>query len=322
MTEFQPSPADARTAAEPPAEGEPPARGLIRRVALWVTIGVLIVGAVLGGVFIIVGGQSGIIGRAFLTLLLVGLFALAVLADSAAPDGPNHRWYLPTSTLLNVLLLVIGLIKVWNGPLQPGDTTDGGVWATQISRWIGLVVIVRVALLITQLYVPAFVTRAKNSATRLAGQITVALIWLTALVYVVPLSFPVLTAVGGRSGYPDWWWRISGAAALVAAVCVVIPLVVRAFEPKPARPAVGAFAPPAAASGSTPVYGQSLDYARQQAAWQQYEEQKRAWEALVAQQAGGHPAEAPGPAGSASGASPAAPPAPVIEQPPRPPLPH
>jgi hypothetical protein len=268
MTQFQQVPQTSTSDDVAAQSAASVSRSRIRTIALWVTIGVLIAGALLGGVFIIVGGQSAVIGRAFLTLLLVGLFAVGVLIDGAAPDGPNQRWYLPVSTLLNVLLLVIGLIKVWNGPLQPADTADGGVWFAQISRWFGLVAIVRIALLVTQLYVPAFVVRAKSSVTRLAGHITVALIWLTALVYVIPLSFPNLTPIGIHGGYADWWWRISGATALVAAVCVVIPLVVRAFEPKPLRPVPGVTR--GYGYEQAPVYGQTAAPADAQA---QYAEQ-------------------------------------------------
>lgn len=269
-------------AGETRADDSVPAASRARAVALWVTVGVLIAGAVLSGVFIIVDNQSGVVGRAFLTLLLVGLFGVAVLIDGQAAQGPNHRWYLPTSTLLNVFLLVLGLIKIWNGPLQPGDTARDDIWAEQISRWLGDVVIVRLALLITQLYVPPFVVRAKNSITRLAGQISVCLVWLTALVYIVPLSFPDLNDLGVPH-YAGWWWRISGATALVAGVCVVIPLVVRAFEPKAPRPV--APEPQAAAP---------LARAQQQEAWRHYEEQKREWEAyLAARKAAAQPPAVP-----------------------------
>jgi len=244
---------------------------------------VLIAGAVLGGIFIILGNQSGVVGRAFLTLLLVALFAAAVLIDDGAPDGPNRRWYLPVSTLLNVFLLVIGLIKVWNGPLQPSDTVSGDVWGEQIARWLGNVAIVRLALVGTQFYVPPFVARAKRRVSRLAGQITAGLVWLTALIYVVPLSFPNLRPLG-IAHYAGWWWRISGATALVAAVCVVIPLVVRAFEPKVARPL-----------RSRPQAAIPTGYAQQQQeAWRQYEQQKRAWdEYQAAQQAAAQSHAAP-----------------------------
>jgi hypothetical protein len=318
MTAFQPGPPSP---SDPPqtAHDEVLTRSRIRTVALWVTIGVLIAGAVLGGIFIILDEQSGIVGRAFMTLLLVGLFAVAVLIDGRVPEGEN-RWYLPTSMLLNVVLLIIGLIKVWNGPLQPADTTAFDVWWVQTWRWIGVVAIVRAALVITQFYVPPFLTRARSRITRLSAQITVGLIWLTALIYFVPLSFPNLEPLGLHD-YSRRWWSVSGATALVAAVVVVIPLVVRAFEPKPPRPRpeVVDYARLVPQSPA-PVVPQDLaaqQLAAQQEAWRQYEEQKRAWEAYQAQLA---QQQAQAPAEASAAQSPAAPEqqAPERQQPPLP----
>lgn len=221
-----------------PASGRPTR---MRAVALWLTIATLIAAALLGGVFIIIGDQANIAGRAWLTLLLVAAFAGTVVLDGAVSSGPN-RWYLPASTILDVVVVAIGLIKIWNGPLQPSDTADGGVWGAQFGRWLGVAALVRAALIITQLYWLHFVTRAKIAATRVAGRLTVVLVWLTALVFVIPLSFPNLRPLGA-SGYADWWWRIAGATALVMVVCVIIPLVVRAFEPKPPRQPRGPYPP-------------------------------------------------------------------------------
>jgi len=285
MSEFQPgrpSPSDSTETVH----DEVLTRSRIRTIALWVTIGVLIAGAVLGGVFIILDEQSGIVGRAFMTLLLVGLFAVAVLIDGRVPEGEN-RWYLPTSMLLNVVLLVIGLIKVWNGPLQPADTTAFDVWWVQTWRWIGVVAIVRAALVITQFYVPPFLTRAKSRITRLSAQITVGLIWLTALIYFVPLSFPNLEPLGLHD-YSRRWWSVSGATALVAAVVVVIPLVVRAFEPKPQK-TPPTYGPAAGLPSYTPASAAQQELAAQQQAWRDYEQKKREWDAYQAQLAAQEP---------------------------------
>ncbi|HEY0248338.1 MAG TPA: hypothetical protein VGC45_08745 [Gryllotalpicola sp.] len=232
----------------------------MRTAALWLTIGTLVAAAVLGGVFIIVGDQANIAGRAWLTLLLVVAFAGVVLLDGSNSDGPNH-WYLPASTLLDVFLVAIGLLKLWNGPLQPADTASGSVWSGQLALWVGAVAVVRIALLITQLYWLYVVARAKLPATRVTGMLTVALVWLTALVFVIPLSFPNLRPIG-LSGYADWWWRIAGATALVMAVSVVIPLVVRAFEPRPPRSASPPYPPqpPAGVPQQRPAYGQPPRY--------------------------------------------------------------
>ncbi|MEL5991332.1 hypothetical protein ACOKGD_01865 [Microbacterium phosphatis] len=236
----------AHPPAHDPAPGVSARQSLLRRATLWLTLGVLVAAAVLGGIFIIVGDQSGVAGRAWLTLLLVAGFAGMVLLDGAVGDGPN-KWYLAASTIINVLLLVVGLLKIWNGPLQPGDTVDADVWAGQIARWIGLVLLARLVLLITQVYVHRFITNGRSPVTRASAWVTLAFLWITALVWAIPLSFPNLEPLGIYGGYSDVWWRVAGATLLVAAVSAVVPVVVYAFSPKPAkapRPAP-MYAPPA-----------------------------------------------------------------------------
>ncbi|WP_434318794.1 hypothetical protein [Leifsonia sp. P73] len=198
-----------------------------RKAALFLTIVVLAVSAVFGAVLIVVGDQANIAGRAWLTLLLVGAFAGAVALDATVSDGPN-RWYLPASTITNAVLVAVGLLKLWNGALQPDDTSDALVWAVQFWRFVGVVVLARLALLLTQVYGLRFVTRATSRVSWIGGVVTLALAWATALVLALPAILPAAT-------WPDWWWRLASATTLVAAVAAVIPLLVRAFEAKPAE---------------------------------------------------------------------------------------
>lgn len=199
-------------------------------VSLYLTIGTLLAAAVLGGFFIIVGDQAAIAARAWLTLFLVVLFAGAVLLDASVSNGPN-RWYLPASTITNVVLVAVGLLKLWNGWLQPANTDDAWVWTEQMFRFFLVVLLLRLALLVTQLYGLHFVTRAKTQATRITSIVTLVLVWLTALVITIPAAFP-------EHDWPDWWWRIAGATTLVAVVATVIPIIIRAFEPKEPKPVV------------------------------------------------------------------------------------
>jgi len=228
-------------------------RSRTARVALWLSIGMLVAAALLGGFFIIVGDQANVAGRAWLTMLLVAVFAGTVLLDTTISDGPN-RWYLAASTIVNVVLVAIGLMKVWNGWLQPADTADPGVWAAQIGRFIAVVILLRLALLLTQLYGLYFVARAKKPATRISGIVTLIFVWATALVLSIPSAFP-------EPDWPDWWWRTAGATSLIAVVAAVIPLILRAFEPKEPRPAQPAYGQPPVQPGygqpgAQPGYGQ------------------------------------------------------------------
>lgn len=205
-----------------------PRRSRGASLALYLAIGTLIAAAVLGGFFIIVGDQANVAGRAWLTLLLVALFAGAVLLDGQVGDGPN-RWYIPASTIVNVAILAVGLLKLWNGWLQPDDTANAGVWALQAGRLLLIVVLLRLALLFTQFYGLSFVTRARSAISKVMAIVTIGLVWVTVLVLAIPAAFP-------EYAWPDWWWRIAGATALVAVVTTVIPLLVRAFEPKAPKP--------------------------------------------------------------------------------------
>ena len=209
-------------------------------LSLYLTIGTLLAAAVLGGFFIIVGDQAAIAARAWLTLLLVVLFAGSVLLDASVSNGPN-RWYLPASTITNVVLVAVGLLKLWNGWLQPADTADPWVWTEQMFRFVLVVLLLRLALLVTQLYGLHFVTRAKSQATRISSIVTLVLVWCTALIIAIPAAFPA-------PEWPDWWWRIAAATTLAAVVATVIPLIVRAFEPKEPGTAASQAAAPARAA--------------------------------------------------------------------------
>lgn len=222
-------------------------------MSLYLTIGTLLAAAVLGGYFIVVGDQAAIAARAWLTLLLVAVFAGSVLLDAAVSHGPN-RWYLPASTITNVVLVAVGLLKLWNGWLQPADTDDPFVWVWQMFLFCYVVVLLRLALLVTQLYGLHFVTRARTQVTRITSIATLVLVWITVLILAIPAAFP-------EADWSDWWWRLAGATTLVAVVATVIPIIVKAFEPKdaasstvatlPAAPAgARVMAEPAAPAGS------------------------------------------------------------------------
>ncbi|MFE4949477.1 hypothetical protein ACFQ9V_05155 [Leifsonia sp. NPDC056665] len=197
-----------------------------RKAALYLTIAVLAASAVFGAVLIVVGDQANIAGRAWMTLLLVGAFAGAVALDATVSSGPN-RWYLPASTITNAVLVAVGLLKLWNGILQHDDTADPLVWAVQFWRFVGVVALARLALLLTQVYGLRFVTRATSRVASIGGVVTLALAWATVLVLALPAILPAAI-------WPEWWWRLASATTLVAAVAAVIPLIVRAFDAKPA----------------------------------------------------------------------------------------
>jgi hypothetical protein len=216
-------------------------------------------------------------------------------------NGQN-RWYLGVSTIVNVVLVAIGLLKLWNGWLQPEDTAAASVWFVQSLRLVLIVVLLRLALLFTQLYGLYFVTRARSQVGRLMAIVTIGLVWITALILAIPAAFPA-------PEWPDWWWRVAGATTLVAVVTTVIPLILRAFEPKepkPPRPVV-----------QQPVYPAQQGYPVQQAPVQP----------APVQPAPGYYGQVPGqPAPVPQQVQPVPPGVPVqpqpVQQPPAPPVPQ
>jgi hypothetical protein len=231
MTTTPPSDGSAPEAPEAPVTPDLPVERRTRAatMSLFLAVGALVAAAALGGYFIIAGDQANVAGRAWLTLFLVGLFAGAVVLDANVSNGPN-RWYLGVSTIVNVVLVTIGLIKLWNGWLQPEDTAAASVWFAQTMRLVLIIVLFRLGVLFTQLYGLYFVTRARSQVGKVTALLTIGLAWVTALILAIPAAFP-------EPEWPDWWWRVAGAATLVAVVTTVIPLIVRAFEPKAPKPA-------------------------------------------------------------------------------------
>lgn len=302
--------------ATPPPDGtatEAPARRThAATAALYLAIGALVAAAALGAYFIIAGDQANVAGRAWLTLLLVALFAGAVVLDANVGNGPN-RWYLGVSTIVNVAIVAVGLLKLWNGWLQPEDTAAASVWLAQMSRLFAVIVLLRAALLFMQLYGLYFVTRGRTPIGKIMAMVTIGLVWATVLVLAIPAVFP-------ETEWPEWWWRVAGATSLVAVVTTVIPLLLRAFDPNRPKPVAQpvqqvqpvAYAPAQQAPG---YYGQQPV---QQPYPAQYPQQPVA---PGVPQPGSQPAP-PAPPGVPAAPQPGSqppPPAPPVQQPPAPP---
>ncbi|MFK4789734.1 hypothetical protein [Microbacterium sp. ZW T5_56] len=263
-----------------------PTSGLnVSRIAMWLAIGMLVAAALLGGFFIIVGDQSNVAGRAWLTLLLVAAFAGAVLIDTAITRG-RDPWYLGASTVVNVVIVAVGLLKIWNGWGQPADTADELVWSVQMFRLLGVLLLLRAALGITQLYVPFTRKATTPPISKVAGYGAIAFGWLTALVLAIPAAFPA-------PDYPDWWWRVAGATALIAVVLTVIPLIIRAFQPRDAASSAPQQQVPQAYG--QPVYPpQQQGYPQQQPGYPQQQPGYPQQQPGYPQQQPGYPQQQPG----------------------------
>ena len=135
-------------AASSPARADATTSPLLR-AAIWVAIGALIAAAIVCVVWVLTGSQNGIVGRAFLTILLLVAFAgVAILDAHLAPRRP--AWFALASMASWVIALLIGAVLIW----MPERYPWGGF--TRFIQFLLIVLILQLALLHLRLYLKAF----------------------------------------------------------------------------------------------------------------------------------------------------------------------
>ncbi|TDN91919.1 hypothetical protein [Microbacterium sp. BK668] len=212
------------------------------RISLWVAIGALILAAIVCVVWVLVGTDNGVVGRAFLTILLLAAFAGAALLDARlAPRRP--AWFALASMVTWVLCLLFGAILIWL-------PAPGWYYFDAFGRFISFLLIVLIlllALLHARLLIKAH-QRHVTVFTRTVTIVTIVLVVILAAMLVIPLAFHEYFT------YPDAYWRAVVAIAILAAVgTALVPLVNALFAPK--RPAARGYAPFPAPQGSAPLPG-------------------------------------------------------------------
>lgn len=210
-------------AQQRPAPGEKKNLSLLIRGAIWIAIGALVAAALVCVVWVLVGDQDGLIGRAFLTILLLAAFAgIAILEAGLAPNRPD--WLALASMVSWIVALLVGAVKIW---LPDDDLYFSG--AERFFQLLLVVGILQLALLHVRLFTPA----ARRHVTTFTRIIYIAtLVFLGALVglLVFFLTFP------NTFDYGELYWRIVVALTILAAVgTTLIPLLNALFAPK--RPA-------------------------------------------------------------------------------------
>lgn len=208
------------------------------RAAIWVAIGALIAAALVCVVWVLVGSQNGIVGRAFLTILLLVAFAgVAILDAHLAPSRP--AWFALASLGSWIVALLLGAIMIWMPDRFP--------WLG-FSRFISfllIVLILQLVLLHVRLFVKAY-QRYETTFTRVVTIATISLVVALAALLIIPLAF------GEWLNLADLYWRIVVAVAILAAVgTALVPLINVLFAPKRPR----AHAP---AYGTQPAAQQEL----------------------------------------------------------------
>lgn len=215
-----------------------PESNKILRASIWVAIGALIAAALVCVVWVLIGDENGIVGKAFLTVLLLAAFAgVAILETNLAARRP--AWLALASMLAWVLILLIGAFLIW----MP---TSGyfGVGAERFFRFILIALIIQGALLHARLLLRAY-ERHQTTFTTVVTYVTIGLVVILGVMLVLPLMTDEFVT------YRPLYWRVVVALAILAAVgTAIVPLVNALFAPKAPRAAA-----PAPYNGVPPAYG-------------------------------------------------------------------
>ncbi|WP_243074161.1 hypothetical protein [Microbacterium sp. SS28] len=233
------------TVPESPHTGTSESR--LIRIALWVAIGALIAAAVVCVVWVLIGSDNDIVGRAFLTILLLAAFAGVALLD-ARLAARRPAWFALASMVSWVAALLVGAILIWM-PARDWYYSSGGFG--RFASFLTIVLILQLALLHARLLIKAHL-RHVTGFTRAVTIITIAIVVILAVLLILPLMFWEYV------DYRDPYWRAVVALAILAAVgTALIPLINALFAPKGPR-AAGARAPqlqpwPTYVDGVTPL---------------------------------------------------------------------
>jgi hypothetical protein len=243
------SPLDERIAMSHPdittqPQGEKKNMSLLIRGSLWIAIGALIAAALVCVIWVLVGDQDGLIGRAFLTILLLAAFAgIAILEAGLAPNRPD--WLQLASMVSWIVALLVGAVKIW---LPEEGMFFGAERFFQLLLVIG---ILQLALLHVRLFTPA-AQRHVTTFTRVIYIVTVTFLVGLVGMLVFFLAFP------NTFHYGELYWRIVVALTILVAVgTTLIPLLNALFAPKKKASPVRGVAPapswPTYADGVTPL---------------------------------------------------------------------
>lgn len=205
-------------------EGQTETKSSLLRAAIWVAIGALIAAAIVCVVWVLLGEQNGIVGRAFLTILLLAAFAGVTILDAhLAPRRP--AWFALASMATWIAALLIGAVMIW----MPERYAWSGI--PRFIQFLLIVLILQLALLHVRLYLKAF-QRYDTPFTRAVAIATIVLVGALAILLIIPL------VISEWLYFYDIYWRIVVAVAILAAVgTALIPLVNALFAPKKPRAA-------------------------------------------------------------------------------------
>ena len=199
-------------------------RSPLVRAAIWVAIGALIAAAIVCVIWVLVGTQNGIIGRAFLTILLLAAFAGVAIIDAHLADR-RPAWFTLASMVTWVITLLIGAVMIW----MPERDSWGGY--SRFIQFLLIALILQLVLLHLRLYTKAHL-RHVTTFTTIVTIVTIVLVIGLAVMLVLPLMLAEWV------DFLDLYWRFVVALTILAAVgTALIPLINALFAPKKPRPA-------------------------------------------------------------------------------------
>lgn len=204
------------------------------RAAIWVAIGALIAAAVVCVVWVLIGDSEGVVGRAFLTILLLAAFAgIAILEANLAPRRP--AWFALMSMVTWVLTLLIGAYFIW---MPDTDRYYGAIGAERFFKFLLIVLILQLALLHIRLFLKAY-ERFQTTFTSIVTYVTIGLVAILAVMLIVAI------VLEDYATFRSIYWRVVVAISILIAVgTALVPLVNALFAPKKTRP-VNTFGAPA-----------------------------------------------------------------------------
>lgn len=216
------------------------------RAAMWVAIAALVAAAFVCVIWVLIGSQNGLIGRAFLTILLLAGFAGAAILDARRAPG-RPAWFALTSMVVWVVTLLIGAFLIWAPERGSGFFDDG--FARFVS-FLLIILILQLALLHIRLFTRAL-AHSSTAFTRAVAYITMGLVALLAVMLVLPLMLREWV------DFHDIYWRLVVAVTILAAVgTALVPLVNALFAPRRPRDAAQPQLPqgwPTFGDGITPL---------------------------------------------------------------------
>ncbi len=209
------------TAQHPPAEAAA-SRSRLLRIAIQVTIGALVLAALVCVVWVVVGAQSDLLALAALTIVLFAGFAgISILEVRLSARRPV--WFSLTSTGVWVATLFIGVFMIW----APGDA-----WylPLRVIAYLTIVLVLQLAVLHVRLYGKAY-ERRPTTFTAIVTYITVGLVAI--LVFMLVLALMLYEWID----FHDLYWRWVVAIAILAALgTALVPLVNVLFTAREDRP--------------------------------------------------------------------------------------